>query len=124
MIGDAAVKAGLVGLPLVIIIALTAVSSFVIPTLYEANTMLRFLFILVGGTLGLYGVFLGFFLLIVNICSLQTLGVPITAPAAPFQPGGFRDLFWRASWSKLQKKTYSVGKTAERNGGNSDAAKE
>lgn len=117
VLGDAAVKAGLVGLPLVIIIALTAVGAFVIPSLYEAITMLRFLFIIIGGMLGMYGIFLGFVVLLVNICSLQTLGVPMTAPVVPFQPGGFRDLFWRSGWSKLQKKTYSVAKTAEKEAG-------
>lgn len=35
VIGDAAVTAGLVGLPMVILIALTAVTSFVVPSLYQ-----------------------------------------------------------------------------------------
>ncbi|MEG1943669.1 MAG: spore germination protein, partial [Angelakisella sp.] len=60
VIGDAAVTAGLVGLPMVILIAVTAVSSFVVPSLYEPVTLLRFTFNLVCGILGLFGIYLGF----------------------------------------------------------------
>lgn len=118
VIGDAAVKAGLVGLPLIIIIALTAVSSFVIPSLYESITILRFLFIIIGGTLGLFGIFMGFVLLIIDICAVRSLGVPVTAPIAPLSPGAFRDLFWRSGWKKLQDKTFSVSGVKDSDGGN------
>lgn len=114
VLGDAAVSAGLVGLPLMIIIALTAVCSFVIPTLYEAVTVLRFFFILIGGLLGLYGIFLGFLLLLVDLCSLESQGVPVTMPIAPIKVTAFRDLFWRESWKKLQNKTFSIAGCREK----------
>lgn len=110
VIGDAAVTAGLVGLPMVILIAITAVSSFVVPSLYEPVTLLRFTFILIGGTLGLFGVYLGFGLLLVNLCSLTTLGIPITAPVSPFDLHSLRDVLVRAGWQKLEKKTLEVDK--------------
>lgn len=110
VIGDAAVSAGLVGLPMIILIAVTAVSSFVVPSLYEPVTLLRFSFIIIGGMLGLFGVWLGFGLLVVNLCSLSTLGVPITAPAAPFDVYGLRDMLVRSGWKKLSKKTLEVDK--------------
>ena len=113
IIGDAAVTAGLIGLPLVIVIALTAVSAFVIPSLYEAITILRFLFIIIGGILGLFGIFLGFVLLIADICAVRSLGVPISAPVSPLNLHAWRDLFWRSGWEKLQEKTYSIGKSKD-----------
>ena len=108
VIGDAAVSAGLIGLPMVIIIALTAVSSFVVPSLYEPVTMLRFSFIVVGGLLGLYGVYLCFVLLVLNLCSLKTMGVPVTAPISPADSYSFRDMFIRSSWKLLQQEDLSV----------------
>lgn len=110
VIGDAAVTAGLVGLPMVILIAITAVSSFVVPSLYEPVTVLRFTFILVGGTLGLFGVYLGFGLLLINLCSLKTLGIPITAPVSPFDSHAMRDVLVRAGWKKLENGTLEVDK--------------
>ena len=108
VIGDAAVSAGLIGLPMVILIALTAVSSFVVPTLYEPVTILRFAFIIIGGTLGLYGLYLGFALFMVNLCSLKTMGIPVTAPTTPMDPHSFRDMFVRAGWKRLQDDTMSI----------------
>lgn len=108
VIGDAAVSAGLIGLPMVILIALTAVSSFVVPTLYEPVTILRFAFIIIGGVLGLYGIYLGFALFMINLCSLKTLGIPITAPTTPMNIHSFRDMFVRAGWKRLQQDTLTI----------------
>ena len=108
VIGDAAVSAGIIGLPMVIIIALTAVSSFVVPSLYEPVTVLRFGFIGVGGLLGLYGVYLAFALLVFNLCSLKAMGVPVTAPISPADGYSFRDMFIRSGWRLLQREDLSV----------------
>jgi len=104
VIGDAAVNAGLVGSPMVMIVALTAVSSFVVPSLYEAVTLLKFLFIIVGGTWGLYGIALGLMALAVNLCAMESEGVPMTAPLAPFSTFSMRDTIFRQSWRQLGKK--------------------
>lgn len=108
VIGDAAVTAGIIGLPMVIIIALTAVSSFVVPSLYEPVTVLRFGFILVGGVLGLYGVYLCFVLLVMNLCSIKVMGVPVTSPISPAEGYSFRDMFIRVGWKLLQKEDLRV----------------
>lgn len=110
IIGDAAVSAGLVGLPMIILIAVTAVSSFVVPSLYEPVTILRFSLIVVGGTLGLFGIYLGFGLLLMNLCSLKTLGVPITAPASPLDAYSLRDMVVRAGWKTLEQETLEIGR--------------
>ncbi len=108
VIGDAAVKAGIVGLPMIIIIAITAIGSFVVPSLYEPITILRFVFIFVGGLLGLFGVYLGLALFVVNLCSVKTLGIPFTSPITPVYRRSFRDIFVRSSWKRLERDTLSV----------------
>ncbi len=100
VIGDAAVNAGLVGSPMVMIVALTALSSFVVPSLYEAVSILKFIFVIVGGTWGLYGIALGLMALLVNLCALSSEGVPVTAPIAPFSGRSMADSLWRSSWKK------------------------
>lgn len=108
VIGDAAVKSGLVGSPTLMIVALTAISSYIIPNLYEPIAMLRFLFIVVGGTLGIWGVMLLFAVTLVSICSKSNYGIPFTAPLSPFGLFGMRDVLVRAGWKILSLKDSTV----------------
>lgn len=101
VIGDAAVKAGIIGSSMVMVVALTALSPFVVPSLYEPAAILKFVFILVGGTWGLFGISVGFVLLLTNLCALESLGVPVMAPLSPCAPADLRDGLWRTGWKKL-----------------------
>ena len=101
VIGDAAVKAGIIGSSMVMVVALTALSSFVVPSLYEPAAILKSVFILVGGTWGLFGISVGFVLLLTNLCALESLGVPVMAPLSPCAPADLRDGLWRTGWKKL-----------------------
>ena len=108
VIGDAAVTAGLIGAPMVLIVALTAISSFVVPSLYEPVTVLRFAFIFVGGLTGLYGVTLGLCAVFVNLCALSAYGIPATSPATPLRLYDWRDVFFRASWKTLGRRRMRI----------------
>ena len=103
VIGDAAVKAGIIGSSMVMVVAVTALSSFVVPSLYEVTAVLKFVFIIVGGTWGLYGIAVEFILLLTNLCALESFGIPITAPTSPYSAVDMRDNFWRRSWKQLGK---------------------
>lgn len=104
VIGDAAVKAGIIGSPMVMIVALTAISSFLIPLLYEPITVLRFVFTIVGGLLGPFGLALGLCLLLINICAINSYGVPFAAPFSPFSKLLFRDGLLKMGWERLAGK--------------------
>lgn len=108
VIGDAAVNAGLVGSPTVLIVALTAISSFVVPSLYEPVALLRFGFIVVGGVFGFYGIALLSLVTLFNICSLSSFGTPYTAPISPFSKSAMRDTFYRIGFKKMQKRTAKI----------------
>lgn len=108
VIGDAAVTAGLIGGPMVLVVATTAIASFVVPSLYEPVSLLRFVFIIVGGTMGLYGIALGCLLILVNVCSLQNFGTPYMAPISPFSLSAMRDTFLRVSFPLMQKKSVKL----------------
>ena len=108
VIGDAAVGAGLIGAPMVIVVGLTAISSFVIPALYGPMALLRFGFIVLGGWLGLYGVVLGVCVLISSICSLNIQTIPYTAPLTPFQRHALKDVLIRSDWRNLWNRSFRV----------------
>ena len=83
VIGDAAVNAGLIGAPMVMVVAITAICAFAISSLYEPVMLLRFVFIILGGTSGLLGVALGCVLVSAIICSMNSFNIPMTAPLSP-----------------------------------------
>lgn len=112
VIGEAAVTAGLVAAPMLIIVALTAISSFVSPEIYNSVAILRLIFIVIGGLLGMYGIILGLLVLTVNMTAVNPYGVPFTSPVAPLVVPAFRDLIYRQSWRKMSKKL-QVSETLE-----------
>lgn len=103
VIGDITVNAGLVGAPMVLIVALSGLCSFVVPALYERTVVLRFIYILAGGIFGLFGLLLAAGVILIKMCSLNTYGVPYMAPISPFSPRSSRDMLVRAGWRRLQK---------------------
>lgn len=108
LIGQAAVSANLIGAPMVIVVSLTATTSLVVPTLYEPGVIMRFVFIIVGGMAGLYGVTLALAFFVIHMCSIKTYDVPYTAPLMPLDVYSLRDVVLRAPWSILSKKKQKV----------------
>ena len=103
IIGDAAVTSSLISAPLLIIIGLTATASFVIPGLNQQTSVLRLVYIVVGGTLGLFGISVLSAAVIANICVMNDFTVPYTAPISPVTLKGLKDVLGRRSFKELQK---------------------
>ena len=110
VIGESAVTAGILSAPMLIVVGLTAVSSFVVSTLYEPVAVLRFAFIIVGGISGLYGIMLCFTAVLINASAINPYGVPFTSPLSPTKLGAWRDLIVRASWKLMGKNRMEVNK--------------
>lgn len=108
VIGDITVSAGLVGAPMVLVVALSGLCSFVVPTMYEKTVILRFAYILAGGLFGLYGLGLAAGAVIIKMCSLNTYGIPYMAPISPFSPKAMRDTLVRASWKRMENSDLTV----------------
>lgn len=108
VIGDAVVNAGLVGAPMLVVVAVTAIASYVIYPLYESIAVLRIIFILLGGFAGIYGITLGICTLCVNISALNPYGVPYSAPISPLSLKSMGDIFYRANWKHLIKNKIKI----------------
>lgn len=113
IIGDAAVTSSLISAPLLIIIGLTATASFVIPSLNQQTSVLRLVYIVIGGLFGLYGISIITVMIIASTCALNNFGIPYTAPVSPVTPSALRDVFARSSFKHLQK---TKGKVENLNG--------
>ncbi|ALX48581.1 spore germination protein [Lentibacillus amyloliquefaciens] len=111
VIGEAAVSAGIVSAPMVIVVALTGVASFTIPR-YSASIavrMLRFPMIILAGTLGLLGIIMGIIVIIVHMVSLRSFGQPYLSPMAPMQWRGMKDVLMRVPWWKMNTRPHFTG---------------
>ncbi|REE81024.1 spore germination protein KA [Paenibacillus taihuensis] len=94
IIGQAAVQAGLVSPFMVIVIAITEISSFAIPS-YSSSLALRifrFPLLIASGVFGLLGFAVVFFALLLHAMSIRSFGESYLAPASPFRPGDQRDM--------------------------------
>lgn len=100
VIGDAAVRAGLVGPPMVVVVAATGIASFAVPAFNLALSfrLLRFGIMTAGAVAGLPGITLAGLAIIYHLASLRSFGVPYLAPVAPGHARQWKDLFVRAPW--------------------------
>lgn len=110
VIGESAVTAGILSAPMLIVVGLTAVSSFVVSTLYEPVAVLRFVFIIVGGLTGFYGIMLSFATVLINAAAINPYGVPFTSPLSPTMSGAWRDMVFRSEWKIMGKKRMQINK--------------
>jgi spore germination protein KA len=92
IVGDAAVKAGIVSAPAVIIVASTAVAGFIVPTLSEFVVLYRILFLFLGGTMGLVGIGVGMTIMLTHLASTESFGISILSSFSKYElrDGNFR----------------------------------
>lgn len=93
VIGDAVVQAGLISNVQVIVVAVTAVASFVLPSFEMTSTirMLRFPLMFMASMFGFIGISFGLAIMLMNLCRLESLGVPYLSPVAPFNWQDLKD---------------------------------
>ncbi|PWW08410.1 spore germination protein KA [Paenibacillus cellulosilyticus] len=99
VIGQAAISAGIVSSPMVMVVAITAVSSFLIPnySLGIAIRFIRFPIMLCAGALGLYGIVLAALVILIHLMTLRSFGVPYLSPLSPMQTSQLKDTLIRTS---------------------------
>lgn len=97
IIGQTAVQAGIVSNIMVIVVASTAIASFIIPNI-DMGTAIRFLrfpMMLIAFLYGFVGIVCGAMLLISHLCSLTSLGAAYGSPLAPVRFADLKDTFLR-----------------------------
>lgn len=116
VIGSAAVEAGIVSPIMIIIVAITAISSFSIPnySLSVGFRMLRFLLMVFAGVLGLYGIMLGVLLILSHLVRLKSFGVPYMSPYVSFIGSDFKDTIVRAPTFLMEKRPITLARNTIR----------
>lgn len=108
VIGEAAVQAGIISAPMVIIGALTGITSFIVPALLDSVIFFRFFLLFLSAAFGLYGIALGLIIMIAHMCSLRSLGAPYLAPIAPTIWKDLKDSFIRVPIWLMKSRPKSI----------------
>lgn len=119
IIGQTIVEAGLVSYMVIIIVSITSIAGFILSSsrLNNATRILTFIFLFLGAAFGLYGITIGFIMLILHLASLTTLDQPYLAAMAPFNLHDQEDQFLRLpfSWMKYRPKIFKTGNRTRHN---------
>lgn len=81
----AGLAANIIGAPITIIVTLTVISSFSIPS-YDLRTAIRiiqFFTMIMSTILGIFGYAIAFFYIVIHVVTLKSFGIPYLAPVAP-----------------------------------------
>lgn len=109
VLGDTAVKAGIISTPAIIIIAFSAICLYTVPDLVETTTTLRLLYLIVAGSVGIYGIVLLTSFILCYLCSEQSYGVPLLSPFAPLVEGDLKDAFLKSNMYSMRRRPRTLG---------------
>ncbi|WP_147534175.1 spore germination protein [Bacillus marasmi] len=126
ILGEAAVSAGLVGIPVVVTVALVGISSFPVNSLSEPISLLRIAFVVAGATFGLFGILMLGMIVVSHLASLRSFGVPFTAPLFPIKISDWIDGIIRIPLWLMTNRPATIGsanRTKQKFGGLSGEGK-
>ena len=102
VLGDTAVKAGIVSSSAIIIVALSGISAYTLPDLTGSLSVLKFAFLVVGGSIGTFGIVLFSGLILCYLTTSDTYGAPLLAPFSPLITKDLKDSIIKAEIYNLK----------------------
>lgn len=113
IMGEAAVSAGIVGTPIVITVALSAVAGFTIPLQAETISTTRIIMMMLASVLGGFGITMGLLLILIHLAKLKSFGIPYFPAVNP--DSDLKDSFVRLPlWSMVRRPIYLAGEDKTR----------
>lgn len=106
IIGDTAVKSKMVSPTTLFIVGISVIASFLIAN-YDMSLvirLIRFPMLLLADTMGIFGIAIGWFLLLAHLCSLDSFG----APYLDLKKSDLKDTFIRAHLFKMNNRPVSI----------------
>jgi spore germination protein KA len=104
VIGQAAVEAKLVSAPMIIVAAITGITSYVVPKMQGEMIILRLVFLVTASFIGLYGYLFGVIGMFIHLASLRSFGIPYMINIGSFRPADAKDVMVRAPWQKMKSR--------------------
>lgn len=101
VLGQAAVEAKLVAAPVIIIVAMSGITSLLVPKMNAPILLVRFIMLALASSLGFLGVMIGFSLLLAHMLSLRSFGAWQIFATEQLRPQYFKDIIIRAPWYRM-----------------------
>ncbi|MCP3761182.1 spore germination protein [Domibacillus sp. A3M-37] len=111
VIGQSVVSAGLVSNLTVIVVALTAIAAYVVPSTEMGMSirLIRFPVMVAASLFGFYGLVFAMMVLAIHLCKLNSLNTPYFAPFAPLRWKDLKDTVIRRSvWKQKTRPSDSM----------------
>lgn len=118
ILGDTGVKAGLISPPSVIVVAIAKIALYTIPEQASQITIMQFVFLMLGASLGLLGVVGGAIYMIAYANSIENFGAPYLAPFSPFVLSDNKDAMLKVPLTDMNKRPLSFRNKNIYRGGN------
>lgn len=109
IIGETAVSAGIVSVPVLTMAAAATIATLAVPSLYEQSILFRFAVILLAGMFGVLGMACSALVILAMACGSEPFGYDYLYPLMPLTPVSWKDGFVRSIWSKLAKQGEVIG---------------
>ena len=120
VLGEAAVSAGLLSTPTILVVALSSIGMYTVPDEADSSSILRMSFVIVSGVLGLYGLVISCVALVAYLVSIKGFGTSYLAPFSPSLPADIKDTFIMQNELDMKKRPYTIptnNRTRKRNNG-------
>lgn len=110
VLGQAAISSELIAPQLLMVVAVTTLSSFAIPnySMGIAIRLIRFPMMIISGIFGILGLALGVAVLLVHLAKLESFGVPYLSPLAPIRFADWKDVFYRTFIWKMRHRPLAI----------------
>lgn len=108
ILGDTAVKAGLVSPPAVMIVAVSGITLYTVPEQSDQISVLRFVFTIVGGILGIFGMVLFGLYLMIYLNDFDSYGVSYLSPYAPYMEADTKDGVFQRDLLMMRHRPHSL----------------
>ncbi|MGI6189744.1 MAG: spore germination protein [Clostridiales bacterium] len=118
VLGEASVAAGIASNLMVIIVAITAICSFITPPLIRVTMLVRFIFLIIANFFGFLGISLTAVVVLIHLCRLRSFGIPYMTPFSPLTMADLKDsLILVPIWAMITRpKALFQGDTQNRAG--------
>ncbi len=104
VLGETAVSAGFLSTPAIIIVAFSGICLYTVPNFVETGSILRWLFLLVAGSVGPFGIVLLFAFVVYYLFSTDAFGLPLLAPFSPLRAKDLKDALLKYDLPALDKR--------------------
>ena len=108
VLGETAVTAGIISAPALMIIAFSGICLYTVPELEQTFALLRVLFLIVAGSMGVYGVIILISLLVTYLVSFENYSTPILAPFSPLVKKDLKDTFYKGFLGEMEYRPKSL----------------